>query len=114
VNPRLGKRHRYCAEPACARASRAAAQKKWLSKNGGKAYFTGEVHADRVRRWREHHPRYWQKEHPAKLTLPPETTLPKKLSAALRYVALQETIDTRFALEIGLFLITRALRYKTR
>ena len=118
INPRLGKRHRFCSKRACALASRTCARKKWLRKNGGKSYFTGRQmrpkNMDRVLRWRTRNPRYWRKTRREKLVLNPQIVLPKRISSAMRYVSLQDTIDTRFALEIALFLIARAFRYKIR
>jgi len=114
VNPRLGRRHRYCSHPACMRASRTAAQKKWLKKNGGNAYFAGEINADRVRKWRKRHPAYWQTRSFGHLRLRRTMGLSPRLAANLRYVALQDTIDTLFALKIALLLMSRALRYKIR
>jgi hypothetical protein len=118
VNPRLGKRHRFCSQPDCVHASRANARKKWLRKNGGKAYFVGRQlrpkNLDRVLRWRARNPGYWRRTHLEKLALHPQIALPKKICIAMRNVSLQDTIDTRSALEIALFLISRAFRYKIR
>lgn len=64
VNPRLGKRHRFCSRAACAQASKRAAQTKWLGKwrkeHDGKGYFSGTEHGDSVRDWRMRHPQYWK------------------------------------------------------
>lgn len=49
-------RQRYCPEPACRRASKAASQAAWLSKPGNVDYFKGSVHVQRVREWRAAHP----------------------------------------------------------
>jgi hypothetical protein len=118
VNPRLGKRHRFCPKPSCVRASRASARKKWLRKNGGKDYFIGRQmrpkNLDRVLRWRARNPGYWRRTRLEKLALQPQIALPKKICTAMRYVSLQDTIDTRFALEIALAIISQALRYKIR
>ena len=102
VNPRLGKRHRFCSQPLCAQASRQVAQKKWLRKNGGKIYFSGQENTDRVRNWRDRHPRYWKRKHRCEDVGKAAFKLTKTLAAILRYVALQDTIDTRLALEIGI------------
>jgi hypothetical protein len=102
VNPRLGKLHRYCSKRACARASHRAAQKKWLKQKGGKDYFTFEKNANHVRSWRQQNPGYWKRKRPSKRRKTANFVLTKDLSAALRYVALHDTIDTRLALEIGI------------
>jgi hypothetical protein len=114
VNPRIGKRHRFCGAPACVRASRAMAQQKWRSQQTNLDHFTGSEHVQRVREWRKVHPHYWRKRRGPKYTLGSEFVVPKKLSAMMRCVALQDMIDTRFALEIALAIISQALRYKIR
>lgn len=45
-------RQRYCCEPGCRRASKAASQAAWLSKPDNVDYFKGSVHVQRVREWR--------------------------------------------------------------
>jgi len=102
VNPRLGKRHRFCTKRECAQASRRTARRKWLRKNGGKAYYLGTENNDRVRGWRQNHPQYWKKKGGSARSRSSEFTLTKELAAMMRYVALQDTIDTRLALEIGI------------
>jgi hypothetical protein len=51
---------RYCGEAACRRASKAASQRRWLSKRANRGYFRGAAHVDRVRAWRAEHPGYWR------------------------------------------------------
>lgn len=102
VNPRLGKRHRFCSRSACAQASRRAAQQKWLKKNGGNSYFAGKKSVEKVRAWRERHPGYWKRTNRHQGRQPGAFRLTRKLKAALRNVALQDVIDTRLALEIGI------------
>jgi hypothetical protein len=52
---------RYCAEPACRRASKAASQRRWLSKAANRDYFRGAANVERVRAWRAEHPGYWRR-----------------------------------------------------
>jgi len=52
---------RYCAKAECRKASKAAAQAKWLHKPENRSYFRGPENTERVRRWRERHPGYWRK-----------------------------------------------------
>jgi hypothetical protein len=52
---------RYCSKAQCRKASKAAAQAKWLNKPQNRCYFRGPENVERVRRWREHHPGYWRK-----------------------------------------------------
>jgi hypothetical protein len=59
-DPRNAARQQYCSEPACRTASKAAAQRRWLSKNGNGDRFRGPSEVDRVRVWRQNHPGYWK------------------------------------------------------
>lgn len=59
-DPRNRRHQRYCAEPACRRASKAASQRRWLEKPGNGDYFRGPAHVERVRAWRAAHPGYWR------------------------------------------------------
>jgi hypothetical protein len=52
---------RYCPKAECRKASKIAAQAKWLNKPQNRCYFRGPENVQRVRRWREHHPGYWRK-----------------------------------------------------
>lgn len=102
INPRVGSRHRFCAKPDCVRASRASARRRWLRKNGGRKYFGGKENTERVRTWRHRHPRYWRRESRVRRSRHNKFVLTKQLSSVLRYVALQDTIDTHLALKIGI------------
>ena len=64
-DPRTADRQQYCSEPACRQASKAAAQRRWHSKDGNGDRFRGPSEVDRVRRWRQAHPGYWKKKDPA-------------------------------------------------
>jgi hypothetical protein len=97
VNPRIGRRQRYCSKPNCVRASRRASQKKWLKQLANRDHFKGRENVDRVRDWRKAHPAYWQKK--GRL---PGLNIKKEMASILREVALQDSIDTHLALLIGL------------
>ncbi len=56
-------RQKYCADPACRQASKAASQRRWASQPQNRDYFRGPAHVRRVQQWRQEHPGYWQ--HPA-------------------------------------------------
>lgn len=59
---RRNRRHqKYCAEPACRKASKAASQRVWLAKAENQNYFRGPENVARVQAWREAHPQYWQR-----------------------------------------------------
>jgi hypothetical protein len=49
---------RYCGKAECRRASKAASQRRWLSKAGNRDYFRGPSNVERVRDWRAKHPGY--------------------------------------------------------
>src|SRR5580704_6040810 len=57
---------RYCAKSECRKASKAAAQAKWLNKPQNRSYFRGPENIERVQRWRECHPGYWRKKRSAR------------------------------------------------
>jgi hypothetical protein len=61
-DPRNVRRQRYCAQPACRQASKAASQRRWLQKPGNRDYFTGPIQVERVRQWRQAHPGYWRRQ----------------------------------------------------
>ena len=54
-------RQKYCSSPPCRKASKAASQKKWLSKPENKDHFRGPEHVERVREWRKKNPGYWKR-----------------------------------------------------
>lgn len=61
---RNAKHQRYCAQPDCQRASKAASQRRWLRKPANRDHFRGTEHVQRVQAWRKAHPGYWNKKHP--------------------------------------------------
>ena len=60
-SPNNRQRQRYCCQPLCRQASKAAAQAKWSNKAENRHYFRGEENGERVRQWRRQHPGYWRK-----------------------------------------------------
>ena len=101
INPRVGKRHRFCAKAECIKTSRLVARKRWLRK-GGRQYFGGSVDTQRVRTWRQMNPQYWRRRSRIRRRRRSDYVLTKRLAATLRYVALQDLIDTHLALKIGM------------
>jgi hypothetical protein len=55
------RRQRYCSEPECRKAAKAASQKRWLNKPENRDYFRGPVNVSRVQEWRKAHPGYSRK-----------------------------------------------------
>ena len=51
----------YCDKSECRKASKRAAQARWLNSSKGEGYFSGTDNADRVRAWRKAHPGYWKR-----------------------------------------------------
>jgi hypothetical protein len=65
-DPRNLRHQRYCSQPPCRAASKAASQARWLGKPENRDYFQGPVHLARGRAWRARHPGYWRKaSHPS-------------------------------------------------
>jgi hypothetical protein len=60
-DPRNRHHQRYCSEPPCRTASKAASHARWLSKPENQGYFRDPWHAARVRAWRSCNPGYWRK-----------------------------------------------------
>jgi hypothetical protein len=55
------KKQKYCKKDLCRKASKAASQKKWLSKPENKDYFRGPDNVKRVQEWRRNNPGYWNR-----------------------------------------------------
>jgi len=114
VEPRLGKRHRFCALPACRRAGHARARARWLKQNGGKAYHRGRASIERVQDWRRAHPRYWRRGRKSNSANAMRSLIAKAVAAAIGNDALQETIDMPLALVVGLVSrITKSTLHET-
>jgi len=64
-DPRTADRQRHCSKPACQQASKAASQRRWLSKNGNGDHFRGGDEVRRVQLWRKSHPGYWKPKTPS-------------------------------------------------
>jgi len=57
-DPRNQYHQHYCTKPACRKASKAASQRRWLSKSQNQDYFCGPANVERVQAWRAAHPGY--------------------------------------------------------
>lgn len=79
------------------KASRKAAQKKWLSQKENRTHFCGPAHLLRSQAWRKAHSGYWRKA--AKIG---NYVVRGKLAKLVREFALQDVIDAIFSLVIGL------------
>ena len=59
-DPRSRWHQRYCSEPACRQASKAASQASWRASPEGRDYFHGSANVLRVQIWRKANPGYWK------------------------------------------------------
>ena len=59
-DPRNVRHQQYCSEITCRKVSKAASQRRWLSKEANKDYFCGPENVERVQVWRQTHPGYWR------------------------------------------------------
>jgi hypothetical protein len=60
-DPRNLRHQRYCSQPSCRAARKAASQARWLAQPENHDYFRGPVHLARIQAWRARHPGYWLK-----------------------------------------------------
>ncbi len=60
-DPRNVRKQEYCRKPECRKASKAAAQARWLAKRENKNYFRSPENVCRVQEWRKHNPGYWRR-----------------------------------------------------
>ena len=61
VDPRNARHQKYCCEPSCRKASKAASRCAWLAKPENQDYFRGPENVVRVQAWRTAHPQYWRR-----------------------------------------------------
>ena len=79
------------------KASRSAAQTRWLKKNEDRDHFTRLADRIRMQQWRAAHPGYWrQRVKVGRLQVRGE------LAEVIRDLALQDMIDAHFSLLVGL------------
>jgi len=60
-DPRNYQKQKYCNKQDCRKASKAAAQVRWLTKRENANYFRGPDNVHRVQEWRKRHPGYWRR-----------------------------------------------------
>ena len=85
---------RYCSQPACRQASRAASRARWRASAKGCDYFRGSANVLRVQAWRKAHPGYWRKGTKRSGALqdhcPPQALVPPADKGTLTLGALQD------------------------
>ena len=59
-DPRNRYHQKYCSQPACRQASKAASQRRWRASPKGRDYFRGSANRQRVKAWQRAHPGYWR------------------------------------------------------
>jgi len=52
---------RFCSQPQCQKARKAANQRAWANRPANRDYWQGADEVARVRQWRQAHPGYWRK-----------------------------------------------------
>lgn len=99
-------KQKYCCQPECRKASKAASQRKWQSQPKNREYFHGHEHVERVREWRRRHPGYWRRarkrERPLQEHSSSETTIKQNVARQTARHALQDFITTQPAVLVGL------------
>jgi hypothetical protein len=101
-------RQRYCSEPDCQKASKAASQKRWFKKPENRDHFKSEVHVRRVQEWRKRNPGYWRKKGALQDSLNGQHSENKeendtKMSSEVQdSLALQDSLISQSPLIIGL------------
>ena len=104
-DPRNRDRQKYCSKTPCREASKAASQKKWLSKPENKDHFKGPENMERVREWRKKNPGYWKRPKP-KIALQDslivEDTENTDKNEQINANALQDFLMTQSTVMIGL------------
>jgi len=105
-NPRNRSRQRYCSEPDCRAASKAASQAKWRQSEAGATYFCGPEHVERVRQWRLVHPGYSRDQVRSKKPLQdlvePQHPTVENINSDLDLSALQDPLAAQLPLFVGL------------
>jgi len=61
ADPRNARHQKYCSEPSCRKASKAASRRTWLAKPDNQDYFRGPENVARVQAWRAVHSQYWRR-----------------------------------------------------
>jgi len=109
------KRQKYCDRALCRKASKAASQKKWLSKPENKNYFCGSDNVKRVQEWRQNNPGYWKPAERSSALQDPLTTQPvenKEDNGQIDAQPLQDLLTAQPPVIVGLIsnLIGSALQ----
>lgn len=105
-DPRNRHHQRYCSDPACRAASKAASQARWRQKPENQNYFRGPIHVYRVQAWRKTHPGY-SKKSPKEILALQDLSMAQPVesnekNAEIAMPALQDVLMAQPAVLIGL------------
>src|SRR5438105_2146139 len=92
---RVRRRQRYCRRARCVRASEVAARRRWNRKN--RSHFRGWENRFNVKQWRLRNPGYWRRKKRIG-----RYEMRGELARVVGECALQDLIDSRFSLVVGL------------
>lgn len=105
-DPHNIKKQRYCSKPDCRKASKVAAQARWLAKKENRNYFSSPENVQRVQEWRAKNPGYWRRATKSDNALQDhsssKTTNNQSVKAELTRVALQDLLITHRTVLAGL------------
>ena len=109
-DPRKRGRQHYCIAPECRRASKAASQRRWVSRPENRDYFRGRQNCERVRQWRSANPGYWRQkgvgaESALQDLVNPQNLEDQRLVTPDLSIALQEMSFSQHALFVGLIAV---------
>ena len=114
---RNARHQKYCAKPACRKASKAASQCLWIAKPENRSYHSGPGAVTRVRDWQNAHPEFRERQkakradalqdhcHAQVLESTQESAIapiPAEISLAPASPALQDFISTQPLVFVGL------------
>jgi hypothetical protein len=98
---------RFCSQPQCQKARKAANQRAWSRRSANRDYWRGDKEVERVREWRRAHPGYWRKADKKTSTAlqvvsSPEPTVAQPVKRDLAERALQVVSPVQPAWVVGL------------
>ncbi len=104
---RNAQKQKYCSEPACRKASKAASDARWLARKENRNYHSGPDNVLRVQEWRNQNPGYSQRKdakNPKALQdhLNEKTTEKQAVAKQLTPAALQDLLMAQHAVLVGL------------
>ena len=93
-DPRNRYHQRFCSEPPCQKARKAAKQRAWAKRPANRDYWRGPKEVERIRQWRREHPGYWKRGRKStsaalQVVLSSEAALDPSVNPGLAEVALQ-------------------------